>query len=115
MEKLIPIIESVGIAMVSAAGATSFAAEFAESTCAKQASKALIGTDIFKHIEDVAPIFLVFAKSFKDAIFSLSEALVSNVWETTQQTLESIVETSTGIAAALNPLEPLRECQRINS
>jgi len=111
MEKLLPIIGSVGIVVGTAAGAAALAADITQSTCARDMSKALIGSDIFTPIEAVVPALLAFARSFKDAIFSLSDALVSDVWKTTQGLLENIVEDSKGIIAALNPLEPLSEFQ----
>lgn len=111
--KLLVVFESIDIMMDASSGAARFAADITQSVCAKDAAVKLIGTDIFKSIEDAAPTFLSFAREFKKALFSLSDALLSDAWKTIKNTLESIVNESRALFATLSPLEDLGESHTI--
>ena len=107
--KLLIVLESIDLIMGSSSGAARFVADITQSVCAREASTALIGTDIFKPIEDAAPTLLSFARNFKESLFSLSKALLSEAWKQINDTLQKIVYDSKGVVDALNPLKPLGE------
>ena len=114
IDKVLDVIGSVDTILGTAAGAATVAVGFKSSVCAKDAAVALIGTDIFTPIQDLTPTLLDFASSFKEMIVSMLDALLSDVWETTQGVLQKVVDDSQGIVAALNPLQPLRKFYQLD-